>query len=346
LNLGSLRRATHVHFEKCPIASPRHRRLIGLPWVLCAVLGIGLTLGAGARAGELDAFTGRLGFNGEDDPTTYTWGVEYREPLTDHWNASFVWLNEGHRPHDHRDGQAAQLWWHSKADPRGVVFEAGIGPYRYYDTRLLSTDPDFQDKHGWGVLSSVSVDYYFTGGWFAFLRVNEVDTDKKYDSTSLALGAGYRFSAGFDQSGGVSAAPWEVDILVGERIANTAHSETGGAEAIEARAALSDHFIVSATLLSGQGTLLDWRTGIAVELWLQQKLTSRFTVGAGIGAFIVSEDDSLRDASQPSNVAAMVSVSLAYSIAAHWQARVVWDRIGTGDDHDCDIVLFGAGYKF
>ena len=42
----------------------------------------------------------------------------------------------------------------------------------------------------------------------------------------------------------------------------------------------------------------------------------------------------------------MVSVFLAYRFAPHWQARVVWDRIGTGDDHDADIVLFGVGYRF
>jgi hypothetical protein len=320
--------------------------LIALPRV-GALLGVELALAAGAQAGELDGFTGGLRFNGEDDPATYTWGIEYREPLTDHWNASFAWLNEGHRPRDHRDGQAVQIWWHSKAELSGVVIEAGIGPYRYYDTRLLSTDPDFQDKHGWGVLTSVSADYYFTNKWFSFLRVNEVDIDKKYDSTSLVLGAGYRFAAGIGQSGGETAAsPWEVDALVGERIGNTAHSEAGGAEAIDVRRALNDHFTVSATFISGQGTLLDWRDGFAVELWLEQRLTSRFTVGAGIGAFMVGEDDSLRDASQPSNIAAMVSVTLAYSIASNWQARVVWDRVGTGDDHDCDIVLIGAGYKF
>jgi hypothetical protein len=65
-----------------------------------------------AKAGELDGYTGRLKYN-DDDPNTYTWGIEYREPLSDHWAASFVWLNEGHKPHDHRDGQALQIRWHT-----------------------------------------------------------------------------------------------------------------------------------------------------------------------------------------------------------------------------------------
>ena len=66
----------------------------------------------------------------------------------------------------------------------------------------------------------------------------------------------------------------------------------------------------------------------------------------GAGGFIVSEDDSIKDASSPSNLAVMVSVSVAYSITPRWTTRVVWDRIGTGDDHDCDIVLLGVGYRF
>jgi hypothetical protein len=303
---------------------------------------------ASAHAGELDGFTGRLKFNA-DDATTYTWGLEYREPLAPHWNASFVWLNEGHRPHDHRDGQALQLWWHTDPDPSGWVFEAGIGPYRYYDTRLLTSDPDFENKHGWGALASASADYYFQGGWFAFIRLNEVYTALNYDSTSLSVGAGYRFDTAALHSMAntdSSTSLWEVAGMFGERIGNTAHSEAGAAETIDLRRQLSDHFAVSASFIIGQGTLLDWRDGFALQLWLQQKLTSRFTVGAGAGAFIVSADDGLKDASSPSNLAAMVSVSMAYSITSAWEARVVWDRVGTGDDHDCDIVLFGVGYKF
>jgi hypothetical protein len=76
------------------------------------------------------------------------------------------------------------------------------------------------------------------------------------------------------------------------------------------------------------------------------QLTSRFTVGAAAGVFVVSSDDQLKDASSPSNLAAMVSVELAYAFTPKWEARVVWDRIGTGDDHDCDLVLAGVGYKF
>jgi hypothetical protein len=268
-----------------------------LPWV-------GPWSSQSARAGELDGFDGRLESN-NSDVKTYTWGLEYREPLTDHFAASFAWLNEGHLPNNHRDGQAVQLWWHTRTDPVGLVFEGGVGPYRYYDTHALNPDPEFRDVHGWGAVASAAVDWYFASHWFTYLRVNEISD--KYSSTSLVAGAGFRFSSKFDLSPGAgdpgsaatggAAAVWEIDGLMGERIANTTHSEAGLAESLQ---------------------------------------ISR----------LLGEDDDIKDASSPSNLAVMVSVSVAYSITPRWTTRVVWDRIGTGDDHDCDIVLLGAGYKY
>ena len=117
------------------------------------------------------------------------------------------------------------------------------------------------------------------------------------------------------------------------------------AEAIEVRFQLSEHFLASAALITGQDTNLDWGAGFAVELWLEQHLTQRFTVAAGAGAFIVSEDDNLANAQSPSSVEAVVSVSLGFAITPRWIARAVWHRLGTGDDHDADIWLLGMGYK-
>jgi hypothetical protein len=304
-------------------------------------------------AGELDGFDGRLRSTSSDS-MTYTWGLEYREPLTENFSAGFTWLNEGHLPSTHRDGQALQLLWHSRSDAEGLVFEGGIGPYRYYDTHSLSAGSDFEDKHGWGVLASGSVDWYFKNQWFTFVRLNETLVTGKYGTTGLAAGVGYKFPAKFDllpDPGGsihseVAARPrWEIDGLFGERIGNTEHSETGGSEALGARFHLSDHFTASFTNIGGQGTLLGWRDGFAFQLWLEEQLTRRFEVGVGAGGFLVSSDDNVSDASSPSSLAIMVSVSMAYSLSSRWIARVIWDRIGTGDDHDADIVQMGVGYK-
>jgi hypothetical protein len=304
-----------------------------------------------AGAGDLDFFDGHLESN-NDGAGTYSWGIEYREPFSSHFSGSFLWLNEGHLPDNHRDGQAVQLWWRSKAEPRSLVFDLGLGPYRYYDTHFTDTDPGFEDKHGWGGVASGSVDWYFRNNWFVFLRANQVITQKKYATTSEDFGFGYRFASliksaeeyGADAQDAASPR-WEIDGLVGQRIANTDHSQSGMAEAIDVRFRLSEHFLASASLITGQDTDLDWDAGFAVELWLEQHLTPRFTVAAGAGAFLVSEDDNLAGVQSPSNLQAVVSVSLGFAITPRWAARCVWHRLGTGDDHDADIWLLGMGYK-
>jgi len=306
-----------------------------------------------ACAGEIDGFDGRLESN-NSGAKTYTWGLEYREPLTEHFAASFTWLNEGHLPNNHRDGQSVQLWWHSRPDPLGLVFEVGVGPYRYYDTHTLSPDPDFHDAHGWGGLACAAVDWYFSKHWFSFLRANEVAASDKYSSTALSVGVGYRFASKFDLTqgeGDSSAVPgarpvWEIDGLIGERVANTTHSETGLAEGIEFRRVLTEHFSASVTYIAGQNTPLNWRDGFAAQLWLEQRLTRALSVGVGAGGFIVSQDDDVRNEGPPSNLAVIISVTVAYAVTPRWIARVVWDRIGTGDDHDCDILQVGVGYGF
>ena len=302
-----------------------------------------------AGAGDLDFFDGHLESN-NTGAETYSWGIEYREPFSSHFSGSFLWLNEGHLPDDHRDGQAVQVWWRSNAEPAGLVFDLGLGPYRYYDTHLTDAGPGFEDKHGWGGVGSGSVDWYFNNNWFVFLRANQVMTQKKYDTTSEDLGFGYRFASliksaeeyGADGHEPASAR-WEIDGLLGQRIANSGHSESGWAEAIDVRFQLSEHFLASASLITGQDTTLDWGAGFAVQLWIEQHLTPRFTVAAGAGAFLVSEDDSATNA--PSNLEAMVSVSLGFAITPRWIARCVWHRLGTGDDHDADVWLLGMGYR-
>jgi hypothetical protein len=316
-----------------------------------ALFALGILAG---HAGELDGFDGQLRSTSSGS-TTYTWGLDYREPLTEHFSAGFTWLNEGHLPSTHRDGQALQLLWHSLPTARGLVFEGGIGPYRYYDTHILSADSSFEDKHGWGVLASASVDWYFVNRWFTFLRLNETLVTSRFGTTGLALGVGYKFPAKFDllpdpdgsAHTATAARPrWEFDGLFGERIGNTEHSQAGGSEALGARLHLSDHFTASLTNIGGQGTLLGWRDGFACQLWLEEQLTRSFEVGVGAGGFLVSSDDNVGNGGSPSSLASMVSVTMAYSPSSRWIARAIWDRIGTGDDHDADIVLIGMGYKF
>jgi hypothetical protein len=132
--------AADREINESPVRPPRRSER-----VLCAAAFALLVLQFGcirtissARAGELDGFDGRLESN-NTDAKTYSWGLEYRELLPDHFNASFVWLNEGHLPNNHRDGQAVQLWWHSSKDPLGLVFE--VGPALTGTTTPIPSNP-------------------------------------------------------------------------------------------------------------------------------------------------------------------------------------------------------------
>ncbi|HEY4772234.1 MAG TPA: hypothetical protein VIH50_04310 [Steroidobacteraceae bacterium] len=314
---------------------------------------------AATRAGELD-LTGGIEQSTPDFGHSYSWGAEYRQPLTMHFAASLIWLNEGHLVNHHRDGQALQFWWRSATEGPGLVFEAGVGPYHYYDTTDaidVSTPHgivlDYEDAHGWGVLASAAVDWYFKHGWFTTVRLNDIEAAGEVRSTALTLGVGYRFGeeevSGFRWTDSWFAAPpprLEVDALAGQVVLNSFHSEAAVAEALSMRAKISTHFAASVTYTIAPDAPLDWHSGAAVQLWAETEVTHGFSIGAGVGAFFTAVRANATNTSPSSNPEGIVGVTLAYRLSSRWVARAIWDRITTRDDNDSDIVLVGFGYQF
>jgi hypothetical protein len=311
------------------------------------------------RAGELDLTTG-YEQSTPDVGTTYTWGIEYRQPFSEHLASSFVWLNEGHLINHHRDGQAAQLWWRSHQDGTGLVFEAGIGPYHYYDTTDAEdvntpngVDLEYENAHGWGVLTSAAVDWYFKHGWFAMLRLNAIEAAGKLRSTALLAGVGYRFGENpgsrFQQSDSwfaVDPPRSEVDVLAGRAVVNSFHSEGSAAEALSVRTKISTYLAASLTYTVAQNVPLDWHSGAAVQLWAEAPLTSSFSVGAGVGVFVIADRASTVPATSATDPAGILGITMAYTTNSRWVARAIWNRVTTRDDDDSDIVLIGLGYRF
>jgi len=314
---------------------------------------------AATRAGELDVTAG-IEQATPDLGHTYSWGAEYREPFTMHLAASLIWLNEGHIVNHHRDGQALQFWWRTASEGSGLVFEAGLGPYHYYDTTDavdVSTPHgvklDYEDAHGWGVLASAAVDWYFKHGWFATVRLNDIEAAGEVRSTALTAGVGYRFG---DEAGArvrwsdswfVAPPPRsEVDALAGQVILNSFHSEAAVAEALSVRVKISTHIAASVTYTISPDAPLDWHSGAAVQMWAETDLTRAFSIGAGAGAFFTAVRSNTANTSSPSNPEGIVGITLAYRLSSRWVARAIWDRITTRDDNDSDIVLAGFGYQF
>jgi len=66
---------------------------------------------APAIADELYGMGGMMRSRNLDaDDSSYSWQLEYRQPLGEHLAVSLSYLNEGHVPAHHRDGNALQLW--------------------------------------------------------------------------------------------------------------------------------------------------------------------------------------------------------------------------------------------
>ena len=315
---------------------------------VCLAVCLGVCLAGNAPAAELDGFAGGRQSD-RSGAKTYTWGIEYREAITEHWSGSFLWLNEGHLPHNHRDGQAVQAWWRTRPTRIGLSLEFGLGPYLDYDTHVTPGDPDSEDRHGWGGLASADVRWAMDRNWSAYLRLNEVESSAKHGSTGLVLGVAYVFGPNLATLAArrVAAEPsrkWELDALLGTRIVNSFQSEGGGAEALELRLQLGPHIAATAMVVSGQDTALNWKDGLAIQFWLEQALSARLRAGVGAGAFVVGGDSSLHTDSSPGNLTSAFSVTIAYAFTPRWLARIAWTRLGTGDDHDCDLLLAGAGY--
>jgi hypothetical protein len=330
---------------------PQPHRLVG------AVLALAACASNGAGAAELDGYVGRLAATGGDGDSD-SWAIEWRAALAAHFAASFSWLNEGHLPRNHRDGPAAQLWWRSRPDGPGLLFEAGLGAYRGYDGTWQDHGYYPIVAHRWAALGSAAVDWYFESGWFAYLRANRVQAVSDVSSTGLVAGVGYRFA---DRAGLVAAgtadgdAPrWEVDGFYGTRIPNSHPTPHDASDGFGLRGTLTDYAALSFTTLNVGGQPFDWHHGVALQFWLEQQLRPSLSVGASVGALLTKipptppgYDPAVRglvldNSSLPFLV---TGVTVAYAVTPRWLARVVWDRV-SGGFSDADIYLVGAGYRF
>jgi hypothetical protein len=328
--------------------------------LLGALLALGVLVPGGARAAELDAYAGRLQATGGGDDAT-SWAIEYRQSLAEHFAASFSWLNEGHLPLNHRDGPAAQLWWRSRADGPGLMFEAGLGAYRAYDGTWEPGGYYPVVAHRWAGLGSAAVDWYFGNGWFAYLRANRVQAISDFSSTGLVAGVGYHFAdraglaaAADAAAGDGSALRWEIDGYYGTRIPNSHPTPHDASDGFDVRGKLTDHVALSFTTLNVGGQPFDWHHGVALQLWLEQQLGASLSVGASVGALLTkipptppgydpSERGLILDNSSLPFL--VTGVTVGYALTPRWVARVVWDRVAGGFS-DCDIYLVGAGYRF
>lgn len=318
-------------------------------------LALPLILAGTAYAQELTLFAGGLKESGTRE-NAHAWAFEYLHPLGENFAASFSWLNEGHLPGHHRDGQSIQIWGRANVFDRRLSLAAGVGPYRYFDT-VSAAGADYANAHGWGTVGSLSATYYTAGRWLYQLRFNRIVARNSFDTNALMFGLGYQLEPAPGRGAQASAPRQlgkttnnEITVFLGQTIVNSFSSERDHAWALEYRHGLARHVDVTLAVLNEGDARLVRRTGISAQIWgVREVLASdRLVLGIGFGPYLAIDRnrDSATGDGGDSALSWMITASAAYRLSQRWDARVSWNRISTNYNRDTDVILFGAGYRF
>lgn len=317
------------------------------------LIGACFVLSPPASAQEFSLLAGPLR---SDSATTYSWNASYREGLGRFAAWSFSWINEGHIPEHHRDGQTVQAWGRLPLWNDRLELSAGTGPYRYFDTTAAQPGGDYSNTHGWGLLWSMRAAYYFDRRWIAQAQLNHVQAFGGRDSTALLFGIGYQL----EEKGGPGprerAVPRiskvtnnEITVMLGKTILNSNNSESATAGSLEYRRGLWRYVDVTASYIHEGGHIQSRRDGVAAQLWATRAFfDDGLTLSVGVGPYvsITQNDDLPQNRIGDGRLSALVALSASYRFGQHWLTRITWNRVVTRYDRDTDLIEAGIGVRF
>ena len=306
-----------------------------------------------ARAQELYVLGGAIEHRERHD-YSYSWQLEYLQGAGEHFAATLSYLNEGHLPEHHRDGNSVQLWARSTLFDRRLSLAAGAGPYYFFDTAKLSNDGLYSNDHGWGGLFSVAATWYMESRWLLHARVNWVAVDRHFDTLSAVAGLGYQLDAP-PAPGPIPEEPPqegktttnEITVFLGRTIVNSLGSEHSGAASIEYRRGLWRYLDwTMAWLYEGDNRLIR-RNGLTTQLWaVREFLDDRLALGVGGGAYLVLDRRTSQQQDIDEVLSGILTLTGSYRFHPHWDVRTSWNRIVTNYNRDTDVILGGIGYRF
>ncbi|CAB3797828.1 hypothetical protein LMG28138_04328 [Pararobbsia alpina] len=321
--------------------------------VSALINGASLVLSPPASAQEFSLMAGPL-ISGSAN--TYSWAASYREGLGRYAAWSFSWVNEGHIPEHHRDGQTVQAWGRLPLWNDRLELSAGTGPYRYFDTTVAQSGGSYSNTHGWGLLWSLRVAYYFDSRWIAQAQLNHVQAFGGPDSTALLFGIAYQLEDKGEPGPRERPIPRtskvtnnEITVMLGKTILNSDNSESANAGSLEYRRGLWRYVDATASYIHEGGHTQSRRDGLAAQLWatrafFDDKLT--LSVGAGPYVAITQNDDLPLDRTGDGRLSALVAVSASYRLGQHWLTRITWNRVVTRYNRDTDLIEAGVGWRF
>lgn len=286
---------------------------------------------------------------------SYAWQLEYMEGFGEHFVGSISYLNEGHVPLHHRDGNTVQIWARANVLDRRLSLAAGAGPYYYYDT-TSSSDGVSTNNHGLGGMFSLAATWYTESRLLLQLRANWVKTPGSIDTVTTVAGIGYQLAPPSTPGPLPKAPPQEkkttnneITMFVGRTIVNNNGSEHSAAASIEYRRGLLRHMDWTAAWLYEGDNRLNRRNGLSTQLWaVSAFMDDRFALGVGGGAYIAIDryHNLLPDNDGHRPVSGIVTLTGSYRFHPQWDVRTSWNRIVTNYNKDTDVILGGVGYRF
>ncbi|MDO9308398.1 MAG: hypothetical protein Q7V04_04980 [Deltaproteobacteria bacterium] len=308
---------------------------------------------APAIADELYGMGGMMRSRNLDaDDSSYSWQLEYRQPLGEHLAVSLSYLNEGHVPAHHRDGNALQLWATGELIARRLSLSAGFGPYYYFDTTLPAANGSYTNHHGLGGIASLALIIETETPWLFQLRTNWVNTFGQMDTVSALAGIGYRLDVSgppkSDHDQAVSdVAENEITLFAGRTITNSFESEHSTSLCLEYRRGLLKYLDWTASWIYEGDTRLIRRDGVASQFWAVKDFKQdRIALGFGVGTYFSIDRQAGSSLNGDRLVSMIATLTGSYRLDPSWSLRTSWNRIVTNYDRDTDVIMGGVGYRF
>ena len=306
-------------------------------------------------AGAMDALD--VNSNGN----SYSWQIDYRHGLYRNVEVSFAWINEGHVPGHHRDGNAVELWYRLPYFANRVRVSFGVGPYYFYDTQPLpGSSTDSLNLHGTAPIYSLSAEGEIYDRWFWRFLVNRINPRADIKVNTAVFGFGYWLGKeaslpkgnlpGILESAapGAGSAKNEFTIFGGWSVVNTLFSEGAFAGGVEYRRDITPNIDGTISYIYEGDPHVVRRSGAGLQLWpVNKSFGDHFEVGFGIGTYIYIDrkHQPRPDQRTQAALAGLVSPMVSYRVTDDWFVRLIWNRVVTNYSRDADIWLLGIGYR-
>ena len=281
---------------------------------------------------------------------TYSWQLEFYQPLHRRLAVSLSWLNEGHFPEHHRDGVMGQAWLQMPRS-RAWRFAVGAGPYVYFDTEPSDDRRGYGDHHGIGAALSGAIWWQVARAWSVQLRLNAILAQGDIDTRSIMLGATYqltslRLRSAFAHQSDGALPPDErqqLTVFAGRSTLNSLGSREWTTYGADYQYAFNSWFGAGALAIIDPGSRAS-QDSVGMQLRLFHRLDgSPLTLTIGIGGDIKVTAPGWHHADP---VEGLLLMRAGWNLTRRLSLEASWYRSFTHDDHDLDIITGGLGWRF